>query len=297
MSGWICWHRRLRAHWLWPENRPFTELEAWMDMVMRAAITERQVEVAGTLIALRRGELVASQGTLQGAWSWTRQAVRTFIRKLERDGMIRCEKFAGNNQRITILNYKKFQDLRPPDPDELTKHQPSSNQALTKHQPILDNKDLTSKTISTSKTKKTHIPPERDPSPVVDGCEFFRMNEKERELAVEYYKANKFAPELLRFAITEVESWLNTSNLKAVKARESGTHYRYLYAAWVLEKANTAFQVATRSGQPVNLRTFVPAPSRAQQTQDRIHRLRLESRATQQAIDVTPQPAKKALPE
>ncbi len=78
----------------------------------------------------------------------------------------------------------------------------------------------------------------KNTSPVYAGCVYFRMSEAELVNVQDWYHAQRLPLELIGQAVHVVESWLaNDENATAVKARKSASHFRRLYAPWVLEQA------------------------------------------------------------
>lgn len=78
---------------------------------------------------------------------------------------------------------------------------------------------------------------EEGKSPIVDGCLYFRMSEKEKALAQNKYREFGYDLALLPLAVLEVDEWLKGETPKAKAARRYKTHGRQLYAAWVIENA------------------------------------------------------------
>lgn len=119
-DGWILLHRRIRRHWLWEPRRPRSQVEAWLDLVMRANYEDRRVHWQGRPITVRRAQLVTSERTLAEAWNWSRGKVRRFLEKLEGevdaagqpDPMITREP-AHQGVRVTICAYSDYQGSHP----------------------------------------------------------------------------------------------------------------------------------------------------------------------------------------
>ena len=119
-------------------------------MLAQAAWKDTRFNVAGEIVDVPRGSFCASQKTISTETLLTRQALRTFLKLLETEEMLRFRpgtKSHTSTTMITICNYSKYQDV-----------QPSSNQAATKQQPIKEplNK-VTSKRVTTVTPKKTPV--------------------------------------------------------------------------------------------------------------------------------------------
>jgi Domain of unknown function (DUF4373) len=78
---------------------------------------------------------------------------------------------------------------------------------------------------------------EEGKSPIVDGCLYFRMSEKEKTLAQNKYREFGYDLNLLPLAVIEVDEWLKGEGREAKKARRFKNHSRQLYAAWAIENA------------------------------------------------------------
>ena len=88
------------------------------------------------------------------------------------------------------------------------------------------------------------------PSPVYDGCVYFRISDRELTLAEEWYRRELKPPELLRFAILQADLWLQKDTAGAIKARKAASHKPYLYDTWTLVKAAEAMEQA-KSGRTI----------------------------------------------
>lgn len=285
MAGWFKMYRSIQNHWIFEDSE---HLRAWIYLLSQAAYTATDRLVQGSFVRLEAGELIGSERYLQKALNWnSRGKMRRFLMLLEQDGIV-SRKTIHKQTILRLNNWEEYQGDAPEadHPPNKKRSNPRSDcdpiaiQSRTKLKKVNNFKKERSEEIYT-------------PSPVVDGCEFFRMSDHERSLAEGYYRENKFPPELLRFAVHEVETWLSTNNPKAIKARESASHYRYLYAAWVLEKATSALQVSLRNTKPLDLKTKTLAPTRAQQTQNFLDQMLEEARA-KEALTIT-QPKKMGL--
>lgn len=107
--GWISLYRSTKDHWLWPKKRPFTKLEAWIDLLIEANHSPNKFDINGTLVSLERGQQARSQLTLAKEWNWSINKVKRFLKQLESDSMLNIQ----TNQLTTIIsicNYSSFQD-------------------------------------------------------------------------------------------------------------------------------------------------------------------------------------------
>lgn len=97
-EGFVAIARALRDHWLVgfgqavqpaDEDRgAFSRAEAWIDLIMECRYREGAVNNNGKKMVLRKGQLVGAASWLANRWNWTPKTVRTFLDKLEKEGMI-----------------------------------------------------------------------------------------------------------------------------------------------------------------------------------------------------------------
>jgi hypothetical protein len=113
MKGWIKLHRRLRDHWLWPNDRPYSKLEAWIDLIFSANHKATKLNIDFKTVPVERGQFLVSQVKLAQKWQWHRETVSKFLRFLENEKMtsIQTSKETSSGfTLITIRNYGKYQD-------------------------------------------------------------------------------------------------------------------------------------------------------------------------------------------
>jgi len=110
-KGWISIHRSIRAHWLYPKNRPMTKYEAWLCMLLEVNHTVQKDIKGFNLIECKRGESIKSLDTWAKLFNWNKSKVRRFFKLLESDSMI-VTKSVTKTTHLTILNYDSYQDTR-----------------------------------------------------------------------------------------------------------------------------------------------------------------------------------------
>jgi len=116
-NGYISLHRKIKKNWLWPTDREFTKLEAWIDLIMSASWKTWARKINGDIFIEDRGEYIASERFLAERWNWTRGKVRRFLDRLEKELQIKRKKIFPNGSRqpnkiktrIIISNYEKYQ--------------------------------------------------------------------------------------------------------------------------------------------------------------------------------------------
>ena len=112
MSGFISLERKLWDHPLFTPA-PMTEREAWMWMIAQAAWSETRHRVGSELVVVPRGAFMATLREMQSAFMWgSDKRVRTFLKTLEKEGMIGRTTLGAKNApktQITIRNYEEYQ--------------------------------------------------------------------------------------------------------------------------------------------------------------------------------------------
>lgn len=109
MSGWIKIHRRLCADDFWL-SEPFTDGQAWVDLLMLANHTDGYIKVRGIRHKVSRGEVGWSELKLSKRWQWSRGKVRRFLSFLQQENMIKIGQ--QNNKVTTIISICKYVDYQ-----------------------------------------------------------------------------------------------------------------------------------------------------------------------------------------
>jgi len=105
--GYISIYRKIQDNWLW-SDKPFNKALAWIDILLSAQFHDSKVVIGGQVIEVPRGSWFVSVKTLETRWGWSSNKIRTFIRTLERDGMIQTE----GTTRGTLLTVVKYEDYQ-----------------------------------------------------------------------------------------------------------------------------------------------------------------------------------------
>lgn len=113
-SGWIKLHRQLQDHWLYEEKRVYSNLEAWIDLLLQVNHTEVKLSIKGILFEVKRGESINSLETWAKRWKWNKSKTRRFLILLQKENMIEY-KNETQTIRITVCNYDRYQDNRNAD--------------------------------------------------------------------------------------------------------------------------------------------------------------------------------------
>ena len=87
-KGWISLYRSIQDHWLWQE-RPFSKGQAWLDLLLLANHKDNKFLLGNELIKVKKGSFITSQKKLRERWGWGNEKIRSFLKLLEEDGMIK----------------------------------------------------------------------------------------------------------------------------------------------------------------------------------------------------------------
>jgi len=107
-QGWIKLHRKIRTNGLWPNNKKYSPLEAWLDLLLSANHNGNKILVDGNIITIKRGEFITSILKLSERWGWHRTTTKKFLTTLENEKML-TQKCTTKYTSITIVNYELYQ--------------------------------------------------------------------------------------------------------------------------------------------------------------------------------------------
>lgn len=109
MSRWIRVSTSIFDHDVFSEEA-FTEREAWMWLIAKAAWKETRHRVGSAMVVVPVGSLFVTLRELQSTWKWASDfRVRTFLKLLQSEEMISVDANAGKTQ-ISICNYSRYQN-------------------------------------------------------------------------------------------------------------------------------------------------------------------------------------------
>jgi hypothetical protein len=131
-------------------SEPFTEVQAFLNLVADAGWQPRRVRLARGAVDLERGQLLASTRFLAERWQWPEPRVRRFLNRISgrraNDAQTASQNDAQNETRsdalidaqptrdgtiITIRNYDAFQKaaVHPDNPIDAQSHAPNETQS------------------------------------------------------------------------------------------------------------------------------------------------------------------------
>jgi hypothetical protein len=133
MTKWFATDKKIFSHAMF-EGDVFSRRDAWLWMIANAAYCDHETKTKGKVIKLKRGQLLAARSHLAEIWGWGEQSVRTFLRQLEKNGMIEFSNQSDGHlpNVVTVCNYIKYQSKQA---EHKPVKQPEPNQSLTRAQP------------------------------------------------------------------------------------------------------------------------------------------------------------------
>lgn len=140
-KGWISLYRSIQDHWLWQE-RPFSKGQAWLDLLLLANHKDNKFLLGNELIKVKKGSFITSQKKLRERWGWGNEKVRSFLKLLEEDGMIK-QQADKKKTVITIVKYEEFQtgssiDIQMDSEEGQTTIRPETDCKQTGNRPLAD---------------------------------------------------------------------------------------------------------------------------------------------------------------
>lgn len=132
-EGWIRLHRKIRYNKYWLEQRRFSRLEAWIDLLLRAGFKDKELALGDVDLTLRAGQFVTSQVKLAEAWGWNRETVSKYLKRLRKDNQIGY-KTSKRFTIISIVNWGTYQNpesgkpaIRPTGDSTIAQHLSSTS--------------------------------------------------------------------------------------------------------------------------------------------------------------------------
>lgn len=183
MEGYIKLYRQIQDCDIWLDDAPFDRRSAWVDLLLMANHSDKDILFDGQVMTVKRGQRVTSIRRLAERWGWGKDKVSKYLTLLEQFGMI--EKKADSKRTlITIVNYGKFQGSEVEE-QTANRQQTDSKQTQNRHRPATNNND------KNDKNEKNIIigrftPP--TPDEVKEYCQE-RGNSVDAQRFVDYYES------------------------------------------------------------------------------------------------------------
>lgn len=148
-NGWIKLHRKICDNYLWTLE-PFTKAQAWIDLILNANHKDNKMSVRGCIVDIKRGQIGWSELTMVKRWKWSRNKVRMFLKRLEKDIQIVQQK-SHVTSIITILCYDDYQS------QGTTEGTTESTTESTTERQQKDNRRYTNKNVKNVKNVKKEV--------------------------------------------------------------------------------------------------------------------------------------------
>lgn len=129
MDGWIKLHRKLLDCIIWLDSEPFDRRSAWIDLLLLANHSDKEILFNGEPIVISQGQYLTSVRKLALRWKWSNDRTLRYLRLLEQLQMIHKD---SDNYRtlITIVNYGVYQTV--PNADKYTDEYTDKSQTRKK---------------------------------------------------------------------------------------------------------------------------------------------------------------------
>lgn len=105
------------------KDEPFTQREAWIWMISEASWRDRERQINGVFIHLKRGQFTASYRFMASRFKWSEPKVRRFVTLLRNRRTLETKTDAGQTI-VTICNYDIIQN-KPAESDAAATQQPT----------------------------------------------------------------------------------------------------------------------------------------------------------------------------
>jgi len=158
-KGFLPISRSFFNHHLWMTLRPYSQAEAFLDLIQRANFEAGDIVVSAKVIHLQKGEQVASRRFLEKRWNWGNTKVRNFLKMLEATHEITQKQTRGE----TIISVCKYDSYTNKQPANKPKTNPPNNPEATQQQP----KENKKKKSNNNTNKGGEFPSEQE---FVDYC-------------------------------------------------------------------------------------------------------------------------------
>ena len=150
-KGWIKTYRKIQDCWIWLDKEPFDKRSAWIDLLLTANHSDKKLLFNGSLITVKRGQILTSIRKLSEKWKWSYDKCSRFLKILESDGMLQKQ---SDNFRtlLTIVNYELYQDVSCT--NECTDNGANRTQASEQSSEQSEHGQVTNKNVKNDKNEK-----------------------------------------------------------------------------------------------------------------------------------------------
>lgn len=106
-KGWIKLHRKITENPMY-FSEPFTRMQAWIDLLLLANHSGKELYIRGNKVEVKRGEVARSTDSFAQRWRWSRGKVLRYFSHLENSRMIVQQKSHVINL-LSICKYDSYQ--------------------------------------------------------------------------------------------------------------------------------------------------------------------------------------------
>jgi DNA-binding transcriptional MocR family regulator len=138
-EGFVKLYRQITENEFYFSER-FTKAQAWVDLLLLATYKVRTVFIRGIEIELQPGQLCYSQLTLADRWKWNFKTVVSFLKLLEKRGMLET-KTNNITTIISIKNWKLYQGNGEQNGDQIGEQKESKTETNKKVKNIKESKE------------------------------------------------------------------------------------------------------------------------------------------------------------
>lgn len=110
-KGFVPVYRTIQDHWLWSNEKPFSDGQAWIDLLLSVNHEEKKIKVGGRIQVIKPGQMWTSYQKLGNRWNWSRERVYRYTKMLKSDGMIHVDA-TPNGTLLTLINWGFFNGPR-----------------------------------------------------------------------------------------------------------------------------------------------------------------------------------------
>jgi hypothetical protein len=241
--------RRLFEHHFWTETRQYSRAEAWLDLLQTAAYAPHKRMIAGNIVDIPRGGLVASVRWLSDRWKWSNTKVCLFLDTLEAENMIARKK----RQQTTLINICKYDVYnKPPDGKTTEKRQePDKETTPGRHR---DDEIEEGKEGKQTTTTAPPCPDVFEPEP--QWLAMLEHNYPDRDVSGELTRFQQFCKEKGTAASRRgFEGWIRKAS-PAIRSKRTPAQSKFSFSAPVYDDLGRMIRNA--SGQDLNPETGNP---------------------------------------
>lgn len=109
--GFVPVYRSVQDHWVWSNETPFSDGQAWIDLLLSVNHEAKKIKVNGQVIVIKPGQMWTSYKKLACDWNWSRPRVYRYIKRLKSDGMVNVDATPSGTL-LTLINWDVFNGQR-----------------------------------------------------------------------------------------------------------------------------------------------------------------------------------------